>query len=183
MVSADGGSLLQILAYRHRADRERERRRRRSAARPSRRRIAGLRPAGPDPDRDRGLRARAQRLSAMPAAAAPNSCSMPTTSAAALRRSHLRQRTRASRTCSSFSMASIARRTGWGVGLIGARRLMDTFNIDSKPGKGTTVEVGHMLPGRLDAMAPRQADRNRIQPEEGNRRPTRWPRCASRTAS
>jgi signal transduction histidine kinase/CheY-like chemotaxis protein len=39
---------------------------------------------------------------------------------------------------------------GMGVGLIGARRLMDTFNIDSKPGKGTTVEVGHMLPGRLD---------------------------------
>jgi signal transduction histidine kinase/CheY-like chemotaxis protein len=39
---------------------------------------------------------------------------------------------------------------GMGVGLIGARRLMDTFSIDSKPGKGTTVEVGHMLPGRLD---------------------------------
>jgi len=27
---------------------------------------------------------------------------------------------------------------------------MDTFHIDSKPGKGTTVEVGHKLPGRLD---------------------------------
>jgi len=39
---------------------------------------------------------------------------------------------------------------GMGVGLIGARRLMDTFHIDSKPGKGTTVEVGHKLPGRLD---------------------------------
>ncbi len=33
-----------------------------------------------------------------------------------------------------------------GLGLIGARRLMDTFSIRSKPGKGTTVEVGHRLP-------------------------------------
>ena len=38
--------------------------------------------------------------------------------------------------------------SGMGLGLIGARRLMDTFNIDSKPGKGTTVEVGHKLPRR-----------------------------------
>jgi len=36
--------------------------------------------------------------------------------------------------------------SGMGLGLIGARRLMDTFGIDSKPGKGTTVEVGHKLP-------------------------------------
>jgi signal transduction histidine kinase len=39
--------------------------------------------------------------------------------------------------------------SGMGLGLIGARRLMDTFNIDSKAGKGTTVEVGHKLPIRL----------------------------------
>lgn len=39
--------------------------------------------------------------------------------------------------------------SGMGLGLTGARRLMDTFNIDSKAGKGTTVEVGHRLPGRL----------------------------------
>ena len=39
--------------------------------------------------------------------------------------------------------------SGMGLGLVGARRLMDTFAIDSKPGKGTNVEVGHKLPGRL----------------------------------
>lgn len=40
--------------------------------------------------------------------------------------------------------------SGMGLGLVGARRLMDTFNIDSKVGKGTTVEVGHKLPNRLE---------------------------------
>jgi signal transduction histidine kinase/CheY-like chemotaxis protein len=40
--------------------------------------------------------------------------------------------------------------SGMGLGLMGARRLMDTFNIDSKTGKGTTVEVGHRLPIRLE---------------------------------
>jgi signal transduction histidine kinase/CheY-like chemotaxis protein len=39
--------------------------------------------------------------------------------------------------------------SGMGLGLAGARRLMDTFKIDSKPGKGTTVEVGHKLPLRI----------------------------------
>ena len=39
--------------------------------------------------------------------------------------------------------------SGMGLGLVGARRLMDTFKIDSKPGKGTTVEVGHRLPQRV----------------------------------
>jgi signal transduction histidine kinase/CheY-like chemotaxis protein len=40
--------------------------------------------------------------------------------------------------------------SGMGLGLVGARRLMDTFSIESKPGKGTNIEVGHRLPGRLD---------------------------------
>lgn len=40
--------------------------------------------------------------------------------------------------------------SGMGLGLMGARRLMDTFNIDSKAGKGTTVEVGHKLPARIE---------------------------------
>jgi signal transduction histidine kinase/CheY-like chemotaxis protein len=38
---------------------------------------------------------------------------------------------------------------GMGLGLVGARRLMDTFQIDSKPGKGTSIEVGHRLPLRV----------------------------------
>ena len=58
--------------------------------------------------------------------------------------------------------------SGMGLGLIGARRLMDTFSINSKPGKGTTVEVGHKLPHHVSAMAARQAHRYRVQPEEGD---------------
>jgi signal transduction histidine kinase/CheY-like chemotaxis protein len=36
--------------------------------------------------------------------------------------------------------------TGMGVGLLGARRLMDTFAITSKAGEGTTVRLEKMLP-------------------------------------
>ena len=36
--------------------------------------------------------------------------------------------------------------TGMGVGLIGARRLMDSFDITSRPGEGTTVRLGKALP-------------------------------------
>ena len=36
--------------------------------------------------------------------------------------------------------------TGMGLGLIGTRRLMDTFEIDSSPGRGTTVTIGKRLP-------------------------------------
>ncbi|HEY4347160.1 MAG TPA: ATP-binding protein [Gaiellaceae bacterium] len=36
--------------------------------------------------------------------------------------------------------------TGMGVGIVGARRLMDTFDIRSAPGEGTTVTVSKRLP-------------------------------------
>jgi signal transduction histidine kinase len=36
--------------------------------------------------------------------------------------------------------------SGMGLGLVGARRLMDRFEIDSKPGEGTIVYLGHHLP-------------------------------------
>jgi signal transduction histidine kinase len=39
-------------------------------------------------------------------------------------------------------------KSGMGLGILGARRLMDHFQIESKPGKGTTVEIGHRLPTR-----------------------------------
>jgi signal transduction histidine kinase len=39
-------------------------------------------------------------------------------------------------------------KSGMGLGILGARRLMDHFKIDSKPGKGTTVEIGHHLSSR-----------------------------------
>lgn len=40
--------------------------------------------------------------------------------------------------------------SGMGLGIMGARRLMDTFHIESEVGKGTTIEVGHRLPTRLE---------------------------------
>lgn len=39
-------------------------------------------------------------------------------------------------------------KSGMGLGILGARRLMDHFKIESKVGKGTTVEIGHDLPSR-----------------------------------
>jgi signal transduction histidine kinase/CheY-like chemotaxis protein len=38
--------------------------------------------------------------------------------------------------------------TGMGVGLIGARRLMDDFGVETTPGVGTTVKLGKILPRR-----------------------------------
>jgi signal transduction histidine kinase/CheY-like chemotaxis protein len=41
-------------------------------------------------------------------------------------------------------------RTGMGVGIVGARRLMDSFDLRTSPGKGTTVTIAKRLPrGRL----------------------------------
>jgi signal transduction histidine kinase/CheY-like chemotaxis protein len=39
-------------------------------------------------------------------------------------------------------------KSGMGLGILGARRLMDHFTIESKAGNGTIVEVGHDLPDR-----------------------------------
>src|SRR5215470_8522558 len=39
-----------------------------------------------------------------------------------------------------------------GLGIIGARRLMHHFRIDTKPGKGTNVELGHRLPKRKERL-------------------------------
>src|SRR6201985_1775110 len=39
-------------------------------------------------------------------------------------------------------------KSGMGLGILGARRLMHHFTIESKAGKGTVVEVGHALPAR-----------------------------------
>src|ERR1700733_1193640 len=38
--------------------------------------------------------------------------------------------------------------TGMGMGILGARRLMDQFEIESTPGKGTTVWLKKLLPSR-----------------------------------
>ena len=44
--------------------------------------------------------------------------------------------------------------TGMGVGVTGARRLMDRFHIESVPGTGTTVLLGKALPRRAPALTP-----------------------------
>src|SRR6516162_9539128 len=44
--------------------------------------------------------------------------------------------------------------TGMGVGLLGARRLMDGFEICSKAGEGTTVRIGKTLPQRAPTVTP-----------------------------
>lgn len=50
--------------------------------------------------------------------------------------------------------------TGMGMGIIGARRLMDQFHINTEPGKGTEVYVGKTLPINAPAVTP--ADLRRI---------------------
>ncbi|MEW6184257.1 MAG: ATP-binding protein [Thermodesulfobacteriota bacterium] len=42
--------------------------------------------------------------------------------------------------------------TGLGMGLIGSRRLMDRFNIESRTGQGTTVLLGKILPPSAPAV-------------------------------
>jgi signal transduction histidine kinase/CheY-like chemotaxis protein len=44
--------------------------------------------------------------------------------------------------------------TGMGLGLVGARRLVDRFELTSRPGQGTTVTVGKLLPRRAPALDP-----------------------------
>jgi signal transduction histidine kinase len=41
---------------------------------------------------------------------------------------------------------------GMGVGIVGARRLVEEFKIESKPGRGTLVELGKTLPKRRKAV-------------------------------
>ena len=49
-------------------------------------------------------------------------------------------------------------RHGMGLGILGARRLMDHFSIDTAAGKGTAVEIGHRLPDRAPAVTPARLD-------------------------
>lgn len=49
--------------------------------------------------------------------------------------------------------------TGMGLGIIGARRLMDQFEIESAPGKGTTVVLKKLLPRRAPMVGPQEMSR------------------------
>lgn len=44
--------------------------------------------------------------------------------------------------------------TGMGMGIIGARRLMDQFHINTEPGKGATVSLGKTLPLTAPTVTP-----------------------------
>lgn len=44
--------------------------------------------------------------------------------------------------------------TGMGSGILGSKRLMDTFQIQSIPGKGTTVKMGKYLPNSAPLITP-----------------------------
>src|SRR3984957_12229473 len=44
--------------------------------------------------------------------------------------------------------------TGMGMGILGARRLMDQFQIESRPGQGTTVWLKKLLPKRSRVWNP-----------------------------
>lgn len=49
-------------------------------------------------------------------------------------------------------------RTGMGLGLLGAKRLMDHFAIDTAPGKGTTVTLGKAFPPKFPGLDKKQLD-------------------------
>ena len=43
-------------------------------------------------------------------------------------------------------------RTGMGLGLIGAKRLMDAFDVESSPGEGTVVSLRKVVPWRGEPL-------------------------------
>ncbi len=51
-------------------------------------------------------------------------------------------------------------KTGMGLGMIGAKRLMDHFQVQSEPGKGTVVTLGKTVPSRFTRLS--DADLNAL---------------------
>jgi signal transduction histidine kinase/CheY-like chemotaxis protein len=49
--------------------------------------------------------------------------------------------------------------TGMGLGIVGAQRLMDTFDVESGPGAGTVIAMGKRLPRRADPLTPEEVAR------------------------
>ncbi|HJT87926.1 MAG TPA: ATP-binding protein [Bryobacteraceae bacterium] len=56
--------------------------------------------------------------------------------------------------------------TGMGVGIVGARRLMDDFQIQSEPGKGTVVVLSRRLPHKTDRFTAQRLSRISAQLSE-----------------
>jgi signal transduction histidine kinase/CheY-like chemotaxis protein len=61
--------------------------------------------------------------------------------------------------------------TGMGVGIIGAKRLMDSFRIESSPRVGTTVVLGKTIPRRFATLDPRDLDTLLAKIEHENHNP------------
>jgi anti-sigma regulatory factor (Ser/Thr protein kinase) len=72
--------------------------------------------------------------------------------------------------------------SGMGLGIIGARRLMDHFRIESKIGKGTVVEIGHKLPQRAIPVTRTRSPRWPPRFNATAHR-IRWRPCVSTTAN
>jgi anti-sigma regulatory factor (Ser/Thr protein kinase) len=71
--------------------------------------------------------------------------------------------------------------TGMGLGLLGARRLMDEFHIETNPGVGTMVRLGKPLPPRAPVVTPSvlQAIGQSLAADGP---PMHWRKSASRTS-
>lgn len=48
--------------------------------------------------------------------------------------------------------------TGMGLGLLGAKRLMDFFHVETAAGKGTTITLGKLLPSKYPSFAKKDLD-------------------------
>jgi signal transduction histidine kinase/CheY-like chemotaxis protein len=49
-------------------------------------------------------------------------------------------------------------KTGMGLGLLGAKRLMDFFDVETAPAKGTTITLGKLLPSKSPSFAKKDLD-------------------------
>lgn len=61
--------------------------------------------------------------------------------------------------------------TGMGLGLLGAKRLMDHFHLESAPGEGTTVILGKKTPGRFTRFSPADLDKALARIEQASQDP------------
>ena len=61
--------------------------------------------------------------------------------------------------------------TGMGLGIVGAKRLMDHFKIETNPRSGTIVELGKKLPVKFSKLSPADLDRLLSKIEHASQNP------------
>lgn len=64
-----------------------------------------------------------------------------------------------------------ASKTGMGLGMIGAKRLMDRFQVETNPHQGTTIVLGKKIPRRFSRFNPGELDRVLASIERSSRDP------------